>query len=420
VGDGIADDGPAIRAAIASLPGGVGRIRLGKIHKVKPAVGDMGRTAIYLPTKVRMSGNGVGGTVIIPGQANMVCIRATGLNGAGDNIQIDNPYGYADVEAISLAPIHEAATDVHTDVEFNNFTNFSIRNVDEAVILQCGPRIEGTDSYCYHNNFVNFDVRNCKRGLWLKAPPTELGSGCNRNNFVNWRIGESGSNTGVQIDAGDTNGFDGLALEGIQSTDGPNEVPTGIKIAYNTDSYGCTDNYFKDLTIEACTRDVDNDNDRTMFIGWFGTGTYYSPSGRPLAVDIRSSGISGKAIGTNRPPQWLGDFFIKNGNARVGATVEVAGEPEVFLDTPGNYGTFSLYQNGVKKWSIGTLASGAQHITMFNADGVKIAQFREDGVFMPFQSETPPPHQVGGYYYDLTLKKACIGGETDWETVTSA
>jgi len=163
-----------------------------------------------------------------------------------------------------------------------------------------------------------------------------------------------------------------------------------------------------------------SDNDKTEVYGWFHTGPYVlPPSNRPLAVDLQGDGLAGIQVGTNRPPTMLGDFYQATGNTRVGATVGAAGAPEVFIDTPGNYGYFAMYSAGVLKWRMGTDGTGVQHVTIFDGLGSQLLQIRDTGVLVPIALAAAPAYFKGGIYFDTTLNKLRIGGATTWETVTS-
>lgn len=293
IGDGVADDGAAIRAAIASITPNGGQVYLpAGTYKVTAAVGDASNTAIFVPSNVRVCGASQVGTKIVPGANNTVCFRVIGLNGGIENLQIDNvATTYINVSGIRLGPTDEAQTTTRSDVEFNNITNISIRRVAEGITLKCGPTVGGADSYCFYNTFTNIDIRNTTLGIWLKEPTTQPGSGNNRNTFISCRVGETGTNTGLKIDAGDTCKFIACSFEGIQSGTSPNATPTAVQIAYNSATFAATHNQFYGLIIEACTRGIDNDNDLTEFYGWFSTAPYYSPSNRPLAVDISTDGL---------------------------------------------------------------------------------------------------------------------------------
>jgi hypothetical protein len=293
---GATDSGTAIRAAVTAVTANGGQVYFPQgIYKVTPAVGDTSNTAIYVPSYVRIVGASQVGVQIRPGANGVVCFRMTGLNGGIENLQINNPVFYTNVSAIRLAPIQEADLTTHTDTEFNEVTNVSIRRVTQGIVLRCGPTVLGQDSYCYYNTFTNIDIRNTAIGIWLKKPNSTLGSGCNRNTFISCRVGETGTNAGLIIDAGNTNKFFGLSFEGILEGTSPFATPTAITIAYNSATYGCTHNQFYGLTIEACTRSFANSNDKTECYGWVDeTSTYNTPTftgALPLAVDFSADNL---------------------------------------------------------------------------------------------------------------------------------
>lgn len=317
---GTNDSGTAFRNAIASLPANGGGIYVPDgTYKVTAAVGDTSNTAIYVPSGVRIYGSSQVGVKIVAGASNTVIFRVVGLNGGIDNVQILGN-GYSNVSGIRLAPIDETQTTQRSDVEFNVITNISIRSLQEAIVLKCGPRVGGQDSYCYYNKFVNIDIRNCVLGIWLKIPNGgDPGSGCNRNQFVNVRCGEAGSNTGLQIDAGDTNTFVGLSFEGIYSGTAPSATPTAIVVDYNSGTYSCTDNKFYGLTIEGCTRSVSNKNDLLEFYGYYdATSTYNVPppaGALPLAVDM--------SRGYTKSLQTIGTQYLGRGTAALVNVVDL-------------------------------------------------------------------------------------------------
>jgi len=424
---GATDSGAAIRLAVAAVTSAGGQVNIpAGTYKVSCAGGDTSNTAIYVPSYVRISGAGEVATKIVPGANNTVCFRVQGMNGGIEDLQIDNPSStYTNVSGIRLAPDDEAQTTTRSDIEFNNFTNISIRRVAEAIVLKPGPTVTGQDSYSYYNNFTNIDIRNCTLGIWLKAPSTQPGSGNNRNRFINIRVAETGSNTGLIIDAGDTNTFVGCSFEGINTGTSPTATPTAIVVAYNTASYSCTDNKFYGLTIEACTRSVSNLNDLLEFYGWYdATGTYNTPAevgALPLAVNMSRGKNAGIFLGTNRTPTVEGDFYQDDGNVVVQAVTGTSGQPEFRVDTATAYGIYSFYAAGVKQWSMGAQATGVGNITIFDSADNVIGQFvaTSNGAFKPLQAITAPPYVKGAIYFDTTLNKLRIGGATAWETVTS-
>lgn len=168
-------------------------------------------------------------------------------------------------------------------------------NLAELTVLQAGPDVGGTDSGCFYNVFPYGRGRGAKRNIWLRSPPNAGGAPCNRNSFWDIRAGTQGglaSNTGLQIDAGDTNDFFNCNFEGVSNVTGPNATPTAVKIL-DTDPVSGSDNNtnrFYGGFCEANTRDVDNANPTTQFFG-FGyddTKSVFS-AGPSIAIGGRDS-----------------------------------------------------------------------------------------------------------------------------------
>jgi hypothetical protein len=109
-------------------------------------------------------------------------------------------------------------------------------------------------------------------------------SGPNRNNFHNIRIGGT-TNTGINIEAGDTNKFHQVNFESINDGTSPNTTPTAIKVALqNGTGSQCNKNIFMDCTFENCTRDVENANTQTQFFGCNIGGSKFLFTANPLIV----------------------------------------------------------------------------------------------------------------------------------------
>jgi hypothetical protein len=375
VGDGVTDDSDAIRAAVASVTAEGGQVYFpAGSYKVTADPADVtGNTAIYVPSKVRIYGASQGGTLIVPGANNTVCFRFLGNNGGIENLQIDNlGTTYTNTSGIQLAPLDEAQTTIRTDTQFNEVTNVSIRRVAEAIVLRCGPTVGGADSYCYYNTFTNIDIRNCNIGIWLKIPNTVIGSGCNRNRFINCRVGETGCNTGLIIDAGNTNTFVGLSFEGITEGPTPNATPTAIVVAYNTLSYDAGENKFYGLSIEGCTRSINNSNPDLELYGYTdATNSYFTPLNYPLAVNMTKGDIAGLRVGTNRQPTSTGDFYVPSTPSLVQATSGTSSS-EIRVNSGGNFGYFSYYAADVPYWRMGNNGTGTTKITFF--DGAFVAR----------------------------------------------
>lgn len=285
-GDGVTDDRAAIQKAIDALAsvyntGGTGgEVRLMRSKYLIKGDASGNKIGLRIPSQVTLKGVAETATQLLAGENSMVVVLMTGLNGGIENIQINNGGSFTGVTGLKLGPENDSQLITRSDVEFNTISKLSIRNLAEGIILKCGPTVSGSDSYCFYNTFIAIDIRNTTRGIWLAAPNGGTGSGCNRNFWYGVRVGENGCNTGLQIDAGNTNTFCGISFEGILTGVSPNATPTGLKTGYATVSYDGGQNTFFGLTIEACTRDIDSDSSTTMLFGYFGTGTIYSATGR--------------------------------------------------------------------------------------------------------------------------------------------
>jgi len=173
------------------------------------------------------------------------------------------------VTGLRITPADE--TQIITVVNQNyNKAFVHVQGCDEGVVLMAGPDVAGTDSGCWYNE-IHGRFTNNVRNIWLKNPTNTTGSPCNRNTFYSTLcqdIGGARANTGVQIDAGDTNRFFGANFESMANGTSPNTTPTAVKIA-NQSSGGAdnNDNIFFGAIFEANTRDIDNSNPRTQFYG---------------------------------------------------------------------------------------------------------------------------------------------------------
>ena len=308
VGDGVSDDGPACRAAIAAVVaagGGSVYFPAGTYKLIKDPLDTTGSSALTLPGSVHLIGAGTGGfnpivplapqvaTTLTCGGASMTMIRITGMYNSVSSLTIFNTGNYASTSGIRLAPQDETQTISRSETSYNNFNELYINNLDEGIVLRPGPTVSGSDSYCYYNTFRSIVYFNCRIGLWLKAPPTQPGSGPNRNTFISMRFGSNyNGNTGIQIDAGDTCKFIACSFEGLQYGTLPSNPPSAITIAYNTASYGAVDNMFYGTIIEACTRGVANLSDRVEFHG----AAIFPLTSDVLTVNTTSGFVVGNSV----------------------------------------------------------------------------------------------------------------------------
>jgi hypothetical protein len=183
--------------------------------------------------------------------------------------------GKTNVWGMAIAPADLTQTTTVTDTNFNVMPAvLGQPELTELIVLQNGPEVGGNQSGCYYNRIGNSHGRGALRCVWLKNPSNLTGATPNRNWFYDCRFGTQGgisSNTGIQIDAGETNTFVNMCFEGIGSDgrSGPNAVQTAVIVKQA--STGGSDNNFNKFYsghCEANVRDIDNDNAFTEFYGF--------------------------------------------------------------------------------------------------------------------------------------------------------
>lgn len=265
-------------------------------------------TTQHSPTeRIMLVGEGRA-TVLRPGATNMYVIRLSDSYCAIENLSIINSGSFANVSAIGLVPESTTQTASVVFQNWNVLQNLFINGCAEGIEMRCGPQVLGGDSGCWYNGVYNTNILFCTRGIFMRDPNgLTAGSGVNRNNFYNIRIGEN-TNTGIFIENGGTNKFFGMDFEGIATGTSPSTVPTAIKIAA-TGSQGA-DNYlnqFYGTICEANTRDVDNASFFTNFIGcYFDTGKV-TGAGSYGITNIGSDGPTSNPIN-------LGGFVMQGSN----------------------------------------------------------------------------------------------------------
>lgn len=224
---------------------------------------------------------GQGRSTILKANSNdMYIVRFSDCHGGVRDLTLD---GNSKTGVIGLGCVPESTTQT-SDYVFQNYNIFSglyIRGCVEGFTLKCGPDVGGGDSGCWYNILQNTSIFSCTRGIWLQDGPNAGCSGANRNVFMNVRIGQN-CNTGVQIDSADTCKFYGVNFEGITSGTSPNTIPTAVFIEETGALSGLDNNYneFIGCTFEACTRDLDNYNGRSQFVGCnFAAGKVHTSGG---------------------------------------------------------------------------------------------------------------------------------------------
>jgi len=353
VGDGVADDTAAFTKAITYLLSiGGGRLLLAKNRYLLNGVaGADGLTnGILIPfvgglddgataTSIEIVGKSRD-TQLLAGANNMHVIRLSAAYCSVRNLSIF-ANGKTGVTGLALIPENVTTPANQSQQSFNQISNIYMSKCAEGIVLQCGG-IGGA----YYNEFRNIQIHGGSldgtRGIYLKTGVgTGTPSNANRNQFYSVRLGYL--NTGIDIESGDTNTFYGCSAEGIGVGTLPNAVPVAINID-NVDGNGRGNdqNRFYGFTAEACTADLNCQNDRTGFYGclltatkstvgagFAGAGTFVGPYDLTIFPQI----IAGRVTNGGVLPTGLSSATYE-----VGA--ESAGQP--LVDSGGLFKSFTI------------------------------------------------------------------------------
>jgi hypothetical protein len=291
---GVTNSSPAWAAAIAYLKtvgGGVVEGTIGASYLLNGIAGaDGALNGILQPYT---SDNGTTGRIhilghccrFLAGSDNMIVLRTADSHNSGRDFTIYGN-GKANVTGHAIYPESTTQTTTVVSQSYNRFDNVYVVGCTEGVALKCGPYNGSLASGCYYNTLSNYKVYQCVRGLWLRSPTNANGSLVNRNKFENWRIGQTVANTGVQIDAGDTNVFVAVHCELVNYGTTPNATPTAIKIRASDPVTGLANNSnrFFGCMMEGCGRDLDNANAYSEFFGCGMTGSKLLLTATPLVM----------------------------------------------------------------------------------------------------------------------------------------
>ena len=223
------------------------------------------QTLIVRGDRVRIVGESRA-TLLRANQAGQTMIRFSGSHGGVENMSLQGEA--ADVTALRIEPPADHDGKQTANQNYNRFSNLFIAGCRDAITLQAGPTVAGQgDSGCWYNVLETILIIYCQRGIWLKSPVKDRGSSVNRNQFYSVRIGQF-VNTGIQIDAGDTNSFIGCSFEGIGHGNKPNATPTAILIHKSaTTGADNNNNTFVANRFEGNQLDLDNRNSYSEFYG---------------------------------------------------------------------------------------------------------------------------------------------------------
>ena len=278
-GDGATNDRAACQAAIdaaRAAGGGVVYFPPGTYLLTGVAGGDSTNNGLLVPyssandatDRVLLVGSGAS-TILKADSNSMYIVRYSDSHGGVESMTLD-ANGKTGVIGLGVVPEDTTQTSTLVFQNYNVFRNLYIAGCAEGVTLRCGPDVSGADSGCWYNEFYSLKIYSCTRGIWLQNGPNASTSGVNRNKFFGGRVGQSGTNTGLQIDSGDTNEFHDVSFEGIQSGTSPNTTPTAVKIAVSgTYSGDNNSNKFFGGTCEANSRDLENANSYTEMYGFY-------------------------------------------------------------------------------------------------------------------------------------------------------
>ena len=210
---------------------------------------------------------GYGSAILKAGANNMCVVRLSDSHCEIGGFCIDGN-GYSGVVAVGLLPDDINQTTIQVWQNYNLVSDIEIKSCDEAIMLKTGPDVSGADSGCWYNKFTNIDIFNCVRGLWLRSGPNVSAAPCNRNCFTNIRVAGV-CNTGLQIDAGDSNTFYNVNFESVNDGTTPSISPTAIIIEAADEVGGAANNHnkFYGTMVEASTEHVVNKNTYTEFYG---------------------------------------------------------------------------------------------------------------------------------------------------------
>lgn len=274
-GDGLADDAPALQMAIDHCQAGPDRLLFvpaGNYRLVGRRGADRLRTGVVIRHRppilnpagaVRIMGAGRA-TRLIAGSDRMVIMRCAADGCAIGDLALDGG-GRAEVWGLGVVPEDMDQTATIVSQQYNSVENLLIAACAEGIVQQPGPSVDGRASGSFYNRYGSIHVYGCARGVWLK-PGVADDNANNRNLFTNVVVTNHG-NTGLHIEAGDTNTFLSCHFEGINAGTAPSVPATAVRIEAGSGRIENNSNTFISCKFEACARDVDNRNRYSEFYG---------------------------------------------------------------------------------------------------------------------------------------------------------
>jgi hypothetical protein len=227
---------------------------------------------------IKVRGSGMGLTHLIANAGSISLFKVCQSNCTVESLTLDGS-AQSSIDGLVLAPANESTTTATNQNNFNTFRDIQIQNCNNALRMRGGPTVSTVDSGCFYNMFYGVFQLNCTRSIWMQNGVNSGKGAPNRCGFYGCRGGSSGSicNTGLQIDAGGTNYFFGLAFEGIANGTSPSTIPTAVVIAnFATSGVQNIDNHFYGCFMEANTQDLNNSSTTMQIFGGLWTATKFA------------------------------------------------------------------------------------------------------------------------------------------------
>jgi hypothetical protein len=254
-----------------------------------------------------LRGKGKYSTRLTPSGSGYNMLRFTGSWGGAEDIGFYCVSTDSNVTGLFIGPADTTAVTATADMSYNTFRDLFFYKCANAIVMRPGPYVGGSVGSIYYNVFDAITIHWSKRGIYMADGPNAGATGVNRNQFYSVRIG-LGTNTGVQINNGNTNQFFGCSFEEIGTGTSPSAVPTGIVILQGGPVSGRDNNFntFYGTMFENCTRDVNNYNQWTGLVGHNTTGAKIAFSGD---TDRRYPGMLLGSNGATVPNQIQTTYF---------------------------------------------------------------------------------------------------------------
>jgi len=259
-------------------------------------------------------------TILKAGSSTMYVIRLSDSNCCIEHLSIDGN-GPDSVTGIGLVPEHVTNNVVPVYQTFNTIFDVWIQNCYTGIQIASGKPILGVDSGAWYNNFISVQIQYTLRGIWLSGTAGHS-AGNNRNGFSQLRIGQS-TNTGIQIDEGNTNVFNQVHIEGVDTASSPSATPTAIIIAQiGASGADNNSNTFVGCVLEANTRSLNNANSYSEFYG--------CEFGSPYSMLLTQNPKVMVGGDPSLTPQFLPGYTYQTNS-------QITANPNQIMQTPGVY-----------------------------------------------------------------------------------